>query len=196
MNKYFAHNDSKGEYITCNGGLKSVWGYASRFCDNADDVALLTIEPFSSDLDDVPWNDTEGAPLTVLAHYADGSISEIGLCNFLECPYRTKDDDAAVQAKYVDMARKYIILFAAMAVAAFSCLLNAGSNIFLHNWGWLAVNVINLGAAVYFGRLAYIKVKNCIVAAMNFADASARAHMIISHLNTLIDSLENGKDKL
>lgn len=102
--------------IECSDGLSAIWNYTKSINGDAAGIERLSIEPIASAMDSVPWNEDEGAPFTVYAHYKSGAIDELGMCNFYELPYYVSAANDDVE-RIINKVRGQLLLLVLGAVA-------------------------------------------------------------------------------
>lgn len=186
MNNLFSPvtNGRVGVVIMCHNGLRGVWDYLSAFDNDTEDIERLSIEPIASNLDAVPWGEDDGAAFTVYAHYKNGTINEMGMCNFFESPYEVErpKDVVAIARKVVHKNVQTAMIWAAVC----------GWNAAMAMWdaakgSWAGSGIMCAAALACFWlcRDNYKKVTNNTQCVADIARTDTALQHLRQHLNLL-----------
>lgn len=172
-----------GFAIDCSDGLSAIWNYTKSTNGDAAGIERLSIEPIASAMDSVPWNEDEGAPFTVYAHYKSGAIDELGMCNFYELSYYVNAANDVVEHT-INKVRGHILAIALGAVAFGLNFVTALYQVLSHKY--LAASfsgvliVMSAVSCCYFYRQAIIY--------MRTATDVARVDAFIKNANLLLSN--------
>lgn len=182
--------DGVSTAFVCDNGLRGVWDCINIRCNDTEGIERLSIEPIVSSLDAVPWDKGDGAVFTVYAHYKDGSINEVGVCNFFECPYEVErsKDIAAIARKTLHKHVQTAIIWAATCGVNIAIATACAANGLWVNCGFSCVMVL---ACFWWCRFSYKKVATDIRLIEDWAQVSATSEFIRQQLNLLS---KNGKE--